>query len=76
VIADFYSADLGNPVTVRPAAGCLDINDNIILLPVESEVDAGNLGSDSCVIKLAVESIEVANSYFIERLHALIEQES
>ena len=53
VIADFYSADLSNTVAVRPAAGCLDIDDNVILLRVEPEVDASNFGSNSCVIKLA-----------------------
>src|ERR1700691_2310294 len=53
VIADFYSADLRNTVAVRPAAGCLDIDDHVILLRVEPEVDAGNFGSNSCVIKLA-----------------------
>jgi hypothetical protein len=50
VIADFYSADLSNTVAVRPAAGCLDINDNVILPWVEPEVDAGDFGFDSCVI--------------------------
>src|SRR6202046_4264609 len=53
VITDFYSADLRNTVAVRPAAGCLDIDDNVILLRVEPEVDASNFGSNSCVIKLA-----------------------
>src|ERR1700722_7321718 len=53
VIADFYSTDLRNSVAVRPAPGCLDINDNVILLRVEPEVDAGNFGFNSCVIKLA-----------------------
>ena len=52
VITDFYSANLGNAVTRRPAAGCLDIDDNIILLWIEPEVDAGNFGSDTCVTKL------------------------
>src|ERR1700721_986787 len=47
VIANFYGADLCNTVTVRPAAGRLDIDDNVILLWVETEVDAGNLGFDS-----------------------------
>ena len=46
VIANFYGADLCNTVTVRPAAGRLDIDDNVILLWVETEVDAGNLGFD------------------------------
>src|SRR5271170_918387 len=53
VITDFYSADLGNTVAVRPAARCLDIDDNIILLWIEPEDDAGNFGSDTCVTKLA-----------------------
>ena len=53
VITDFYSADLSNTVAVRPAAGCLDIDDNVILLRIEPEVDASNFGSNSCVIKLA-----------------------
>src|SRR3984957_20130378 len=53
VITDFYSADLSNTVAVRPVAGRLDIDDNVILLRVEPEVDASNFGSDFCVIELA-----------------------
>src|SRR3984957_11506342 len=53
VIADFYSADLRNTVAIRPAAGCLDIDDNVVLLRVEPEGDASNFGFNSCVIKLA-----------------------
>src|SRR3984885_11178882 len=53
VITEFYGADLSNTVAVRPAAGSLDIDDNVILLRVGPEVDASNFGSDCCVIKLA-----------------------
>src|SRR5271170_4619244 len=53
VITNFYSADLGNTVAVRPAAGCLDIDDDVILLRVEPEVDASNLGSNTRITKLA-----------------------
>src|SRR5271155_656041 len=53
VITNFYSADFRNTVAVRPAAGSLDIDDNVILLRVEPEVDAGNFGSNPCIIKLA-----------------------
>src|SRR5271170_3093912 len=53
MITDFYGADLSNTVAIRPAAGCLDIDDNVILLRIELEVDAGNFGFNSCVIKLA-----------------------
>src|ERR1700684_2789841 len=47
VITDIYGADLSNAIAVRPAAGCLDIDDNVILLRVEPRVDASNFGSNS-----------------------------
>src|SRR5271154_3272290 len=53
VITEFYGADLGNTIAVRPTAGCLDIDDHVILLRVEPEVDAGNFSSNSYIIKLA-----------------------
>jgi hypothetical protein len=53
MIVDFYSADLRDTVAIRPAAGCLNIDDNVILLWVEPEVDASNFGLNSCFIKLA-----------------------
>jgi hypothetical protein len=46
VIADLNSADLRNTVTVRPAACRFDIDDNIILLRIEPEIDAGDLSVD------------------------------
>jgi hypothetical protein len=53
VIAKFNSANLGDTVSVRPAAGCFDVDDNIILLRIEPEIDAGDLGFYTGVTKLA-----------------------
>jgi hypothetical protein len=53
VIAKFNSANLGDTVSVRPAAGCFDVDDNIILLRIEPEIDAGDLGLYTGVTKLA-----------------------
>src|SRR5580698_7438741 len=52
VIAKFNSANLGDTGSVRPAAGGFDVDDNIILLRIEPEIDAGDLGFYAGVTKL------------------------
>jgi hypothetical protein len=52
MIADFDRADFGNTIRGGPAAGGLDVNDDIILLRIEAVIHAADLGLDPRVTKL------------------------
>jgi hypothetical protein len=53
MIAAFHRADLSDAVAVRPTAGGLDVDNDIVLPWIETEIDSGNVSLDAGIAKLA-----------------------
>lgn len=60
MVADLHRADFGDAIAGRPAFRCLDVDNDVILLRIETVVDATEVGADAGVAELPEPSELVA----------------